>query len=159
MQDEADYGSSLVAKLLSNGDVAVLRTSIRGGTSMMTQYRGAMHSFSPRCVNTVVPGDGNERTANVMLHVYVNSLKKSVDTVICDEEGKMWINSEEEDGHSTSFEYLVVLEKPDDGGGGVAKQAISDRMRHNSDKVDLVTCVFHLMRTLHCLTEARGVLH
>ena len=91
VQDEADYGSSLVAKLLSNGDVAVLRTSIRGGTSMMTQYRGAMHSFSPRCVNTVVPGDGNERTANVMLHVYVNSLKKSVDTVICDEEGKMWI--------------------------------------------------------------------
>ena len=165
VQDETEYGTSLVAKLLHNGDVAVLRTSLRNKNSMLTQYRGAMHSYMPRCVYTMVPGDGNERTANVMLDVYVDTLKNTVDTVICDEDGKMWIKSEEADGHSTSFEYSVVLEKPDDGNGAV-KQTISDRMKHSGDKGDLITCVIHpdtnttLLGTerqeVYCIKHAHG---
>ena len=76
LEDETNYGTSIAAILLKNGDISVLRNSIRDNSSMLTQYGGAVHSYMPRCVYTVVPGDSDKRTANVMLDLYVDTLKK-----------------------------------------------------------------------------------
>ena len=79
--------------------------------------------------------------------------------------GSCGLKSEEADGHSTSFEYFVMIEKPNNDSGTV-NEAISDRMKQYINKADLITCVIHpdasttLLGTerqeVYCIKHAHG---